>query len=190
MNYLFENDISFLIQQTKLSEKQLLSLVETERDFDLLLESVAILPVTKERLWNLSFFTYIKFIIYKYSQQYNFSLEEKNYVAKMIYKNFPRLQMKVNFGYLSTADTSEKLSQYYLVLMGFFYKRLKKKFFTVKIWNQVENGFKIGQIQEFHTHLKTWVNVLHKIENDDWFMTSKTNKEKICEPIKSSIVYS
>jgi len=179
---LFENDVKFLCKSTGLKKERLLDLVEDENDFYLVLDSVAKLKHKKEDLFNLSFETFSKMIILIYAAELNYPIEEKMYVADCICKNFPRIRKKINFGYLKTADTSEKLSRYYLILMGILYKKLKKNFFTVNIWNRVKEGFSLKGPKDFVCHLEIWIKLLHKIEKDNWFFTKDDREQKVCPP--------
>lgn len=184
MTQIFENDLAFLEKETKLSREKIECLTETSRDFDLVIDSLSGLEIDKKTLLNLSFETFTKYIIFKYSKKLNYSDAEKQYISNIVSNYFPRLQININFEYLSVANTSERLSKYYLVLMGFFYKKLKRNFFTPKIWRQTEEGFRKGDVKETADHLEQWVKILQQIENDNWFLTNKTKRGKVCPPKK------
>ena len=87
-------------------------------------------------------------------------------VRKIKLKN--RLKSKKrNFG--NNEDTAKSI----LVFLGFFYKsldKLRRSYPSENVYYGIaKNGFEIAEREDVSYHLKDWIKVLRRIQNEVWY---------------------
>lgn len=85
-----ENDIYFILNKTKLTIKQLISLLEEDRDFHLVISSVASFLQEEDLvdLLDLSTKLRMELSIYYYSKSYNFDISESIFMVDLLFRNY------------------------------------------------------------------------------------------------------
>lgn len=83
-------DLNFILIKTKLPLRSLLNLIEEDRDYNLVLDSISSTLTEDEKynLCHLSLSLKVKLCIYNYSQNINFDISEKSYITDILSKNY------------------------------------------------------------------------------------------------------
>lgn len=180
-----DQDSKYVSRKLGLSQKLVGTLTEDEKDTNLLLSHVAVKDIKKSDINKITFLTYIKLLVFRYSHDTGFDINEKDYVSKCVY--FLYLQIRKGLDYKLITDKtgpSEKKSQYYLVLSGLFHKEIPSVFFPSGYQNFIEEGWRKTRY-ELSKHVTVWIDVLREIDKKRWLEASIKNikKEDKKEPL-------
>ena len=177
MKHISEIDLKFIAENLSLRPEIAKSLTEEENDCNLLLNELSTKNFNRAQILPLTFITFCKLVTYKYSYKSNFSLEDKTYIAKAIFFDFPKIRRMVNFSLIGQKEPTETVARYYLILAGLYYKKIKQCFFPKDYLKFIEFGFrKNDDLRELGINTEHWLKILRQIENDGWF---NKNKEMI-----------
>jgi hypothetical protein len=102
------NDVYLMLDKTHLDVKKLLSLVEEERDYNLLVNSIASSMSQEEiksLINNISHGLLVKLAFYNSSKDKNYDIEDKSYVCAIVQTNYKYIYKK---GYLLDSNQSEE----------------------------------------------------------------------------------
>lgn len=145
-----KNDLNFILDKTKLPLKSLLNLIEEERDFNLVIDSIASTLTVKDlpSISLLSKKLQTKLVLYYTSKNTNYNIEEKSYISDIVMKNFNEIykdhlikEQKPPISYLIRAINSGVISQDRLA--------------------SITNGFnKLGQ-KDVSSHILDWINIIN-----------------------------
>lgn len=119
-------ELLFLKKRTKLSDKNLLSLIELPRDFELVLQAVSKQKIHKTSLrrdfarFSLPFC--IKYLFYKHVKE-DWDIDLLTYLAEGIITYVPEVQKKMSFR--AANGRGEDLAHYCLTVSGMFRSELE-----------------------------------------------------------------
>ena len=133
MKALLSSDIDFIAKKINLSRSKALSLIEEERDMNLVLNEIS-KTVTKEEAKTLSPNLYHKICVFRFSQKQSFDINEKSYIADAISKHYSHIKRRKS-QIVVNGNPTERGSQYLLVATA-----LKKV--AAKQILAIENGFR------------------------------------------------
>ncbi len=164
------DDISYISARTRLSFDRALHLCEEERDANLVLDAISA-EFSKICLteFSLSYPTYVRLVLFKHSKDKNLDIDEKVYVAKSISIYLNQLKNKVKPELLKQDKPDEKACQYSLVASGLFDSKLAPEYLTKKSFIKLQYGFVDAGRRELGTHVDYWIEVMHRIQKDNWF---------------------
>ncbi len=158
-------EISFLKNRTKLKEKTLLSLIDNERDFDLLLESISKQPITNTKLQKeLSKFSLpfcIKYLFYK-SNTETCDISTLSYIANAINEYVPEIQKNKTFRRIPNKMTEDN-AKYSLIASGLFREELASvKLDFNDFINFAQKAFEKVEKYQMAKDIKKWSENLNK----------------------------
>jgi len=167
-----ERDIDFFAKKLNLSAEKTFLLIE---DPDCLPEILN--KVSEEEIngiVDISFPVFVELTIIKYSKDLNYSFYEKDYVSETVGSKFYDLiETPLQNKYFFTLEHNEDTARSVLVFLGFFYKslqKLRRSYPSENIYyNIAKNGFENSNKEEISYHLKDWIKVLRRIQNEVWF---------------------
>jgi hypothetical protein len=173
-----KQDFDYTLKKLSLSPPLLEKITETERDTNLLLSELSTKNIKREDINNLSFLTYVKLLVFRYSYDTGFGLDEKIYVAQSVCQFFPEIKRELNFKLISSKDgPSEKKSQYFLVLSGFYYDVVSPQFFYDGYKAFIANGFRKNEkLRGLSDNVEDWLVILREIHTKKW-MAAKSKKQ-------------
>lgn len=172
--HITEADLKYLCKETGMSSEVIETLTEEEQDLNLLLNQIVLKNFQKIDLIYLGFLTYIKMVLFKYSFNTNYSLEEKSYIAHCVYEHFPRIKICPNLKIIKQKQPKEEISQYYLVLAGLFSNKITSFFLKEGYQDFIADGFRRNSeicplLLSVSTHVSEWINILQLLKKDKWF---------------------
>lgn len=167
MTKLHEYDILFLLAKTKLSAKSLIKIIEEERDFNLVIQSIAekmtdedfeILPKLSEKLQ-------VKLVIYYCSRHKEYDIDEKSYITDIIIPNYNFIYKN---GYILKNSKNKLINDLLSVA--------KKEKSDISKINEISNKFSKSGMMNIGLHLCDWLFI---INNSKKIILSVTNCTKI-----------
>jgi len=150
---LHKNDILFLLKKTQISLKSLINLIEEDRDFNLVINAVALnidLNDTNE-LSLLSDKLKLKLILYHRAKDKDYDISEKSYIADLLINNYNQIY--------KTCDISQKKQ-----------KKEIKQFISIindinidsnKLNTIASNFNKLGY-KNISNHLSDWIDIIRQ----------------------------
>lgn len=147
------DDLNFILKKTKLSLRSLLNLIEEERDYNLVLDSISstLTEEEKSRLCNLSPTLKVKLCIYNCSQHVDFDIAEKSYISEILSKNYNFIYKN---GYVLNKSNKREVKQLLSVI-----KQNKSDNQTLN--HMAANFNKIGK-RDIATHVPQWLKIINK----------------------------
>lgn len=168
-----DRDLQYIVKKLRLTPEIVKKLTEEERDADLLFSEAAVKDIKKEDSKQLTSFTYIKLVVFRYSYDSGFSFEEKKYVARCIFLHFLGIKKEINYRLIASKVVSENRSQYCLILSSFFHDRIDPKFFTANYIDNIAAGFRKNEtLRDFSFHVSDWIDILREIHVKNWMRSS------------------
>ncbi|MEK6861895.1 MAG: hypothetical protein AABY07_08065 [Nanoarchaeota archaeon] len=165
-----DQDLKYVAKKLLLSPKLVEKLTESERDTDLILSQASVKNIKKQDSLKITALTYLKLVVYRYSFDTTFDIDDKLYIAKCLFYNY--LNIKKGLDYQLITDKtgpSEKKSQYYLVLAGLYYEETAKEFFYPGYQMFIEDGFRTRpELYCLSKHIEEWVSILREINRKGW----------------------
>lgn len=163
---LTKDDVDFIAKQTNLSRRKAKILVEEDRDLNLVLNQLIEKPISKDDITALSFQIIVKYIILKFSRDYDYDIAEKSYVSEIIIKHFPTIARSNILKSIPKDSEDINFAEYCLVLLGFFNHRLKSHQF--KNYRDYLYYFRAVN-PEFHSHLNGWMEIFTTMKTQEIF---------------------
>ncbi len=118
-----DEELAFLLKQTKLPPKQLGWLLEEERDFDLILEAVSKQSISKnkirEKLNKFSHPFSVKYLLYRFNKDENVDIGILSYLADTIIEYIPIIQKNQSFRKINGKLTEDN-GKYFLTASGIY----------------------------------------------------------------------
>lgn len=147
------HDIEFILKKTKLPLKSLLNLIEEERDYNLVIDSISstLTEAEKYKLQNLSPSLKVKLSIYNCAQNINFDISEKSYITDILSKNYNYIYKN---GYVLGKGHKREIRQLLCVI-----KENKSDNNTIKY--MAANFNKLGR-KDIATHVPEWLKIISK----------------------------
>ena len=162
-------DFKYISQKFNIPPPTLKKITEEEKDVNLLLDSLSVGKIQNTDAKFFNYLTYLKLIVFRYSYDTNFDIEEKIYVASCIYCYYLKIKKCLDFKLLMSKNISEERSQYYLILAGFYYDRVTMKLFPENYETIIQDGFKLNTtLKELNIHVKDWIYILREIYRKNW----------------------
>ena len=167
-----DKDISFFAKKLNLSDEKTFLLLEDPDCLPEILNKVSEEDI--DGISDISFNVFAELTIIKYSKDLKYSFEEKEYISEAISSKFydlieTPLQNKYFFTLAQDEDTAKSI----LVFLGFFYKsleKLRRSYPSENIYyNIAKNGFENSNKEEVSCHLKDWIKLLRRIQNEVWY---------------------
>lgn len=147
------NDLQFFLDKTGLDPKRFINLIEEDRDFDLVIESIAchLSDVDKKILPKLSQKLRTKIILYNLSCHKNYDISEKSYISDILYNNYNQIYKTC---YLSKKSIKKEIKHFISVINNM---TENKKEINVA----VNNFIKLGR-KDISSHLCDWINIIQE----------------------------
>lgn len=146
------DDLNFILKKTRLSLKSLLNLIEEERDYNLVLDSISSTLTEDEKLQlcNLSPILKVKLSIYNCAKNTDFDIEEKSYMTDILSNHY-------NFVYKGRVlgRGTKKEVRYLLGII----KQNKVDNQTIK---QISNIFAQKPHKSLASHFPTWLEIINR----------------------------
>ncbi len=158
------NDLNFILDKTKLELKRLLLLIEEERDFDLVLHSIASNLTEQDKivLSKLSNKLRIKIILYNLTQEKDYDIKEKSYICDILSQNYNYIYKT---GYILKDGQKMAIKQFIHIIND-------KVIHKDRIKTIAQNFIKLGR-KDIGSHLSDWVNIVQKSKQ---FINNGVNK--------------
>lgn len=167
-----DSDLKYIVKKLAVSPSTLKKLMEEEKDVNLVLDAVSIKAIKKGDALKIAPLTYIKLIVFRYSHDSGFDINERDYVAKSVYNHYPSIKNCPDFLLIKKEPISEKRSQYLLILSSFFQERIPLRFIHPDYKKEIEDGFKLQNIlKDLPKHSQDWGGILMEIHKKDWLST-------------------
>lgn len=148
-----QNDLQFLLKKTGLDLKRFITLIEEDRDFDLVIESIAchLDDQDREFLSKLSEKLRTKIVLYSLSCHKNYDISEKSYITDILSKNYNYIYKN---GYVLGKGHKREIRQLLCVI-----KENKSDNNTIKY--MAANFNKLGR-KDIATHVPEWLKIISK----------------------------
>jgi len=145
-------DLKFILDKTGLLLKTLLSLIEEERDYNLVLDSIASRLTTSE-IKNLDITKELKtkLTLYHLTRDKNYDIEEKSYICEILSQNFKQVYRR---GFLLKKGQKKIINKFISVIND---TNINKQ----KIMNLSDDFDKVGR-KDVGGHILEWVNIINK----------------------------
>ena len=148
-----ENDLKFLLFKTQLSLKKLLILIEDDRDFNLVIDSIStkLTDFDKKFIPKLSQKLKVKLALYHLSQEKDYDINEKSYISDILAKNYNFVYKKC---YLFKKGQKRPINRFISVI--------NKEIVEKKKINDIRTAF--NEIGERHVvqHIEDWIKITKK----------------------------
>ncbi len=164
-------DMNFLSSKMGISPNKAKNLFEQKQDLDLILFQISSNKVLVRDFSELSFYPFCKFAVFHYSKKHNFTYEEKNYMADLIFNCYPKIkneEVQIN---VSGSQQNELMAAYCLIIISFF-DSLLEKFdnskteiaklfldFIISSYNNLSKNFISDNLEE-------WILILKKMKKN------------------------
>lgn len=167
-----ERDIDFFAKKLGLSPEKTFLLIQDPDCLPEILNKVCEDEVNG--IVDISFPVFAELTIIKYSKDLDYSFEEKEYISEIVGSKFYDLiEYPLQNKYFFTLEHNEDTAKSVLVFLGFFYKSLEKTrrcYPSESIYyNIAKNGFINSDKEEVSLHLKDWIKILRRIQNEVWY---------------------
>ncbi len=145
-----KNDLNFILYKTKLPIKRLLLLIEEDRDFDLVIHSIAsnLSDEDKSFLSDLSQKLKLKMILYNLSKDKDYDIKEKSYICDLLDNNYNSIY---KIGYVTKNRQKREIKEFISVLNEKTINKDKKNGLISFLNKSVPN---------FGNHFDDWVNII------------------------------
>ncbi len=147
------NDLKFILYKTKLPLKRLLNLIEEDRDFELVVDSIATTMTTQDIkvLPELSEKLRVKLALYYSSKHVDYDISEKSYISDILFKNYKQVYTKA---YSPIKGQKPAINLFISVIKN-------NALDSNKLTTMMINFSKIGK-REVGVHIKDWINIVNK----------------------------
>lgn len=159
-----DQDIRYVAKKLSLPKKIVEKITEEESDANLVLEQVSTHPLKKEDLSNITLLTYIKLLVYRYSSDTKFDINQKLYVSKCIYYHYNAIRKCLDYQLVTQKGFNEQKSQYLLVLVGLFHDIMPPAMFK-NVNYIIGEGFRNREeTRDIARNIEIWVEILKEIK--------------------------
>lgn len=145
------NDLNFILTKTKLPIRKLLTLIEEDRDFELVIESIAchLTEEDKKMLYKLSSKLKIKIILYNLACNKDYDINEKSYICDILISNYKQIYSSC---YLPRKGQKRVINQFINAINN-------DKINVEKLMSTANNFNKIGY-KDISSHLSDWIEII------------------------------
>lgn len=149
------------------------SLFEEKQDLDLVIYQLSTnKKIFLKEISDLSLYAYAKFLVFHYTKKLNFTFEQKNYVADIVFNGYPKVKNEEVQISIKVKKEAEKMAGYCLVIVSFFGSILNK-FESDK--NEIAKLFLDFIFDSFNNIDKDFIS-----DNlEEWILTLKKMKTKL-----------
>lgn len=178
---LLEQDIKYISKKLHLSPQIVQTLSEDDRDCNLLLSEASIKNFKPEDINKITVFTYIKLIIYRYSYDTGFDIDDKLYIAKCVFFHYPSIKKCLDYNLISSKNgPTERKSQYFLVLAGLCHDCVSPDFFYNGYKKFIGDGFRKNEkLREVSIFTAEWIEILREANSKGWFTPKIKKSQKL-----------
>lgn len=167
-----ERDIDFFANKLGLSPEKTFLLLQDPDCLPEILNKVCEDEING--IVDISFPVFAELTIIKYSKDLDYSFEEKEYISETVgAKFYDLIEYPLQNKYFFTLEQNEDTAKSVLVFLGFFYKSLQKTrrcYPSENVYyNIAKNGFINSDKEEISYHLKDWIKILRRIQNEVWY---------------------
>lgn len=148
-----ESDLIFFINKTKLPLRRLLLLLEEERDYNLVISSIAE-RMTMEEILNLNGLSNqlkIKLTIYHITTSNNYDIEEKSYISEILIDNYKQIYKT---GFLLKKGQNKLINDFISVINS-------ENKNTLIMGKLIDKFHKIGR-SDVGKHVSEWIDIIVK----------------------------
>ena len=173
-----DQDIKYISKKLLLAPQIVEKLSEEDSDANLLINETSVKNIKNTDVSKLTLLTYIKLVVCRYSYETEFSINDKVYISKCIYYHFPEIKRCLDYKLItSKGGPTERKSQYFLVLAGFFHNKVSPDFFYNGYKKFISDGFRCREeLRDISQHIWEWVEILQDIEKRGWFDPQPKNR--------------
>lgn len=168
-------DMEFLSSKMGVSLQKATSLFEEKKDLDLVIYQIfQNNKIYLKELTNLSFYLYVKMLVFHYSKKHSFSFAEKNYIADVVFHSYPKVKNEEVQVSIKVKKDAEKMAGYSLIIVSFFDDVLNKfedsknevaklfLDFIVSVYGDLKKDFISDNLEEWILILKKMKKKLYK----------------------------
>ena len=166
-------DVKFLSSKMGIPVSSAVSLFEEKQDLDLVIYQLSTnKKIFLKEISDLSLYAYAKFLVFHYTKKLNFTFEQKNYVADIVFNGYPKVKNEEVQISIKVKKEAEKMAGYCLVIVSFFGSILNK-FENDK--NEIAKLFLDFIFDSFNNIDKDFIS-----DNlEEWILTLKKMKTKL-----------
>lgn len=167
-----ERDIDFFAKKLRLSPEKTFLLIQDPDCLPEIINKIAEDDI--DGIIDISFPVFTEITIVKYSKDIKCSFEEREYISEAVSSKFYELiEYPLQNKYFFQLEHDEDTAKSVTVFLGFFYKsleKLRRSYPSENIYyNIAKNGFENSNKEEVSHHLKDWIKVLRRIQNEVWY---------------------
>ena len=167
-----ERDIDFFAKKLGISPEKTFLLIQDPDCLPEIINKVAEEDITG--IVDISFPVFAELTVVKYSKDIKCSFEEKEYISEAVGSKFYDLiEYPLQNKYFFQLEHNEDTAKSILVFLGFFYKsldKLRRSYPSENIYYGIaKNGFENAEREDVSYHLKDWIKVLRRIQNEVWY---------------------
>ncbi len=164
-------EIKYITKKLAVSPEIVEKLTEDETDENLLLGEVSVRGIKKDDCFKISPLNYIKLVIYRYSYDTGFEINEKKYIAQTVYNHYLPIKKIADYN-LIVKDGGEKRGQIFLIVAGLFSDVIPLKILYPNYRKEIQAGFQeVKQLKELNQHTQEWEEILKEIKTKNWLNT-------------------
>ena len=146
------NDLNFILEKTKLSLKPLLNLIEEDRDYNLVIDSIAAhLTENEIKKSNISKELRTKLTLYHLTRDKDYCIEEKSYICEILSQNFKQIYSR---GFLLKKGQKRPINDFISVIND---NKINKN----KITNIGGKFNNMGR-KDVGSHIEEWLKIINK----------------------------
>ncbi len=170
-------DANFLSSKMGVPLAAASSLFEEKKDLDSIIYQISkSRKVLLKEINELSFYLYVKFLLFHYTKKHDFSFEEKNYMADLVFHGYPKVSKEEVQVSVKVKKEAERMAGYSLIIVSFFDDVLNK--FEEKK-NEVAKLFLDFIVNSFHDVKKDFIS-----DNlEEWILILKKMKPKLSKKV-------
>lgn len=161
-------EIKYITKKLVVPDITVVKLTEDDRDLNLLLNEVSIRGIKREDRLKISSLNYIKLVVYRYSYDTGFDINEKTYIAQTVYLHY--LPIKNCFDYnLITKSRGDERSRHFLIVASFFSDKIPIKIIYPNYKKEIVEGFsKLEKLPNLSKNSQNWEDILKEINKKNW----------------------
>lgn len=146
------NDLNFILEKTKLPLKELVNLIEEDRDYNLVIDSIShtLSEDDLNNLYKLSLDLRTKLILYNITRDKTFDIEEKSYISGILSKNFEQIYSR---GPTMNKGQKKPINQ--------FINILNSKTIDINKLSNIADQFKDIGHKDVGSHINEWVKIIN-----------------------------
>lgn len=164
-------EIKYITKKLAVPVNTVAKLTEEERDADLVLSEVSVRGIKKEDCFKISPLTYIKLVVYRYSYDTGFDINEKKYIAQTVYLHYLPIKNCFDYNIIAKSQGDER-SRHFLIVASFFDDKIPIKIIYPNYKKEIKDGFsKIESLPNLSKNSQDWEDILKEINRKNWLTT-------------------